>query len=126
MKSLTYLLILGFLPLMASASKPLEYMCTPDDAATQITFRGKAFAISITDTCINLRSLENKSNDWSWRVTLKNSLGDKEGARQFCDKPDDGWIGYPALWRQDKLKFIAFDPAKIPNSFSCYELNKGK
>lgn len=124
MRAITLLLAFAFFPLISTASKKSEYVCTPDDAATQIAFGAKSFAVSITENCINLRSLEDKTRDWSWKVTLRNSLGDKEGGRQFCNRPDDGFIGYPAVWRQDKLKLIAFDPSRSPNSFTCYEFNQ--
>lgn len=126
MKSLALLLLFAFFPLPSSASKSLEYMCTPDDAATQLTYGSRAFAVKITDDCINLRSLEDTERDWSWKVTIKNPLGDKEGTRLFCNKPDDGWVGYPAVWMQGELKLITFDPKRMPNSFTCYEFKNIK
>ena len=113
-------------PLVAFASKPLEYVCTPDDAATQLAFRGKAFKVSIGEDCISLYNLEDITRNWSWKVLLSDSLGNKEGSRHICDKKDSGWIGSPAIWRQSELKLTAFSEKRFPNSFTCLVININK
>ena len=84
------------------------FVCTPADAITQITYGGKLFSVSIDSTCIKLLNLEDKTKDWSWKVSLTNSLGDLEGSRRFCTKKDDGLIGNPAIWKMSEMKLIAF------------------
>ncbi len=113
-------------PLVSSATKSLEYVCTPDDAATQLTYTSKAFRVDVSDDCISLQSLEDKSRSWSWKVFIRDSLGNKEGSRHFCDKTDSGWLGNPAIWRQDDRKLITFNEKKPPNSFTCVEFNNRK
>lgn len=105
MKYLLVFLMLVNLP--AWATKKV-FVCTPADAITQITYGGKLFSVSIDSTCIKLLNLEDKTKDWSWKVSLTNSLGDLEGSRRFCTKKDDGLIGNPAIWKMSEMKLIAF------------------
>lgn len=111
-------------PFAAFASKPLEYVCTPDDAATQLAFLGKAFKVSVSEDCISLYNLEDINRSWSWKVFSRDSMGNKEGSRHFCDKKDSGWIGSPAIWRQSELRLTAFSEKRLPNSFTCLVFNK--
>jgi hypothetical protein len=103
------------------------YVCTPDNAATQIAFLGKLFSVTVTPNCIKLVNLENKSKDWTWKIKLTNSLGDAEGSRQYCDKQDDGLIGNPAVWYGTDKKLItlaaSFRGGPQIHSFSCVSNN---
>ena len=47
----------------AWASKK-NFVCTPADAGTQITYGGKLFSVSVDSTCIRLLNLEDKTKDW--------------------------------------------------------------
>lgn len=84
------------------------YVCTPTNAKTQSVFQAKLFSLSIDPKCIKLVSLADKSRNWDWKVTLTNSVGDVEGSKQFCDQPDAGLIGFPAVWRMSSKKLFAF------------------
>lgn len=75
------------------------------------------FKLTITQNCLDLRNLEVKAS-WTWKVVGFNSLGDKDGARKFCDEPDDGLTGNPAYWNQNALRFYAFDTKRI-SEFKC-------
>ncbi len=99
------------------------YVCTAADTPTQIMYRGKLFSVSVEPTCIKLLNLEDKKLDWSWRVNLKNSLGDLEGSRHDCSKNDEGWIGNPAIWRLSEMKLIAFNAATKNYGFSASTFN---
>ena len=61
-----------------------NFVCTPADAGTQIMYGGKLFSVSVESTCIRLLNLEDKTKDWSWKVSLTNSLGDLEGSQGFA------------------------------------------
>jgi hypothetical protein len=100
------------------------FVCTPADAGTQIVYGGKLFSVSVDSTCIRLLNLENKTKEWSWKVSLTNSLGDLEGSRQFCTKKDDGYIGNPAVWKMSAMKLITFNVStenlsSSANTFNC-------
>ena len=101
-----------------------NFVCTPADAGTQIVYGGKLFSVSVDSTCIRLLNLENKTKEWSWKVSLTNSLGDLEGSRQFCTKKDDGYIGNPAVWKMSAMKLITFNIStdnlgSNHNTFNC-------
>jgi hypothetical protein len=101
-----------------------NFVCTPADAGTQIVYGGKLFSVSVDSTCIRLLNLENKTKEWSWKVSLTNSLGDLEGSRQFCNKKDDGYIGNPAVWKMSAMKLITFNVStdnlgSSANTFNC-------
>lgn len=101
-----------------------NFVCTPADAGTQIVYGGKLFSVSVDSTCITLLNLENKTKEWSWKVSLTNSLGDLEGSRQFCNKKDDGYIGNPAVWKMSAMKLITFNISTDNfgtnhNTFNC-------
>jgi hypothetical protein len=106
------------------------FVCTPADAGTQIMYGGKLFSVSVESTCIRLLNLEDKTKDWSWKVSLANSLGDLEGSRQFCTKKDDGYIGNPAVWKMSEMKLITFNVStgslgSSANTFNC-QVNPAK
>jgi len=101
-----------------------NFVCTPADAGTQIVYGGKLFSVSVDSTCIRLLNLENKTKEWSWKVSLTNTLGDLEGSRQFCTKKDDGYIGNPAVWKMSAMKLITFNISTDNlgtnhNTFNC-------
>ena len=105
------------------ASKQV-FVCTPADAPTQIAYGGKLFSVSIDSACIKLLNLEDKTKDWSWKVSLTNSLGDLEGSRHYCTKKDDGLIGNPAIWKMSEMKLITFNTSTNylgynNNTFNC-------
>ena len=116
------LVAIALFPLVANAFKTSEYLCTANDVATQIAYQGKAFKVTISGDCINLINLDDKTMEWSWRVSLRNSLGDIEASRKFCNKEDDGLIGSPAIWRHNSRVFTTFNEKKLPTSFSCHEV----
>ena len=99
------------------------FVCTPADIPTQIMYGGKLFSLSVDSACIKLLNLEDKSRDWSWKVSLTNSLGDLEGSRHFCTKKDDGLIGNPAVWKMSELKLITFNTSTNNSGFSASTFN---
>ena len=101
-------LIQSLLLLACVSAHSKSYVCTPADAQTQLTYMGKLFSLSIDSRCMKLRSLEDKTRSWHWKVTLTNTLGDAEGSRHFCDQKDDGFIGSPAIWRMSAKKLYIF------------------
>lgn len=115
-------LMLLTISLASIGAEKREFVCIADDRFTSEEFSGKQFSLTVSSTCINLINLRNKKKDWSWKVSLKNSLGDVEGSRHFCDKPDDGLIGAPAIFRMSKMKFIVFGEIRFNASFSCEKL----
>jgi hypothetical protein len=117
-----FISILIFSSSYSWASKQV-FVCTAADKPTQIMYRGKLFSVSVDSTCIKLLNLEDKKLDWSWKVSLKNSLGDLEGSRHDCSKNDEGWIGNPVIWRSSELKLIAFNSATNNFGFSASSFN---
>ncbi len=106
------------------------FVCTPADAPTQIAYGGKLFSVSVDSACIKLLNLEDKTKDWSWKVSLTNSLGDLEGSRHYCTKKDDGLIGNPAIWKMSEMKLITFNTSTNylgynNNTFNC-QVNAAK
>jgi hypothetical protein len=95
-----------------------DYYCTADDYQTVSTFRGKLFYFTLDSNCMKLKNTETKDT-WSWKINLKNSLGDTEGSRNLCDKNDDGWVGNPAIWKSQDRKLISMDMHLGKTSFSC-------
>ena len=104
-------------------SKEKNFVCIADNKFTSDEFRGKQFSLNLSSNCIKLVNLRNKNESWNWKIILKNSLGDVEGSRHFCDKSDDGLIGGPAIFRMTKRKFIVFGEIGINASFSCQTLD---
>jgi hypothetical protein len=119
MKKLKQILLILAVPLSCFAAKPVEYVCRSADIGTSLFYHGEVFKLKVNDDCLMLTSLEAKDTAWSWKIYSSNSLGDKEGLRNLCNKADDGLIGQPAIWRQGKMKFISFDEDRAPSRFNC-------
>jgi len=94
------------------------FYCTADDYQTASSFRGKLFYFTTDGNCMRLKNTETKDT-WSWKINLKNSLGDTEGSRNSCNKNDDGWVGNPAIWKSQDRKLVSMDMNLGKTSFSC-------
>lgn len=95
-----------------------SYGCNPINDLTANAFRGYLFQLEVTNTCIDLKNIETKDN-WTWKVVSKNSLGNKDGVRMFCNEADTGLQGLPVYWEQSSLRLVAFDQKKI-SEFKCF------
>jgi len=103
------------------AESPKRFVCSPLNAQTQIAHGGTIFRLDITDDCLTLTNLRDRSLTWAWKVTLKGSFGDLEATRKFCDRPDDGLVGSPAVWRQRSGKLIIMEEEKGNYRFDCFK-----
>lgn len=126
-KKLTYKFIVTLIALMISSSsisaENTDFVCIADNRFTSEEFRGKQFSLILSSTCLKLTNLQNKNDIWSWKIFLKNSSGDVEGSRHFCDNKDAGLIGGPAIFRMSKMTLIIFGEIGFNASFSCQALN---
>jgi len=110
---------IGILAVNVAVASTQSYVCSPLDAQTQLAHGGKAFKLTLSTDCMTLLSLKDRSKDWTWKVTVRGSFGDLEGARKSCDLPDDGIVGSPAVWRQESGRFTIFDELRDSYRFRC-------
>lgn len=108
--------------LSSISAQERKFVCIADNKFTLDEFRGEQFSLNLSSNCIKLVNLRNKNDNWNWKINLKNSLGDVEASRHFCDKSDNGLIGGPAIFRMSKMKFIVFGEIGFNASFSCQAL----
>ena len=118
-------LLIPLLGLISSASHAQSYLCTPSEFRAEVTFGIGIFNLIVEPECLRLSSLTDKTRSWSWKISVKNNLGDAEGSRNFCDGADAGLIGNPAVWRMPTKQFIVFQTGGVAGPgalfFNCSE-----
>jgi hypothetical protein len=109
----------GMLAVNVAVASTQSYVCSPLDAQTQVAHGGTAFKLTLSADCMTLINLKDRSMEWTWKVSVRGSFGDLEGVRKFCDRPDDGMLGSPAVWRQERGRFTIFDESRDSYRFGC-------
>lgn len=111
--------------LIGSISYAQSFLCVPSEFRTEVTFGVGIFNLIIEPECLRFNSLTDKTKSWTWRISVKNSLGDAEGSRNFCDGVDAGLVGNPAVWRMPTKQFIVFQTGGVAGPgalfFNCTE-----
>jgi hypothetical protein len=113
------LALMLFFSSQAIAEAKNQYVCTPQDLKTATYYGGILFSLTVDNQCINLVSLKEKDQYWTWKISIKNSFGDAEGSRHYCTRKDEGMLGNPAIWERNKKTFSTFELSRGLMTFKC-------